>query len=283
VCFHLLGTVQAQASAPSVPGDGFAPGWQRSGDVRVFAGQDLYGHINGGAELFHEFGFDRLLVQRYQNGDEEIALEVYIMTSPESALGIYLSKTGKEKRIPEITARNSGGSSQISCLKGKRFVQVNNLTLNESNFPAMQRLASVAVDPIDDVKVSLLHLLPDSNLIDGSERLVRGPYGLQPIYTFGAGDILLLKGEVFGVVGNYTDESDSVYTRIVVEYPDSSQAVSAWTHLRGNLDSYLKVLESNDASFTFQDYRKKYGKTRLDDSGIELIVHLWREPSLSGE
>jgi hypothetical protein len=278
ICCLLSGMMSIHAVAPLVPGDGFASGWEQSGDVRIFAGQDLYGHINGGAELFHEFGFDRLLVQRYQSGDEEIALEVYIMTSPESALGIYLAKTGKEKRIPEIGARNSGSASQITVLKGSCFIQVNNLTLNDVNFGAMQQLVNETVGPIDGAEVSLLQLLPDDGLMSGTEKLIRGQYGLQPIYTFGAGDILRLGGEVFGVAGTYVDDDDSVYTRIVVEYPDMVIAELAWNHLRDNLDSYLTVLESYPAMFTFQDYRKKYGMARLDGSGIELIVHLCREP-----
>jgi hypothetical protein len=33
-----------------------------------FAGAALYRHINGGAELYHQYGFDRLAVQDYSDG-----------------------------------------------------------------------------------------------------------------------------------------------------------------------------------------------------------------------
>ena len=48
-----------------LPADGTPPGWRRSGQERLFVGAALYQHINGGAELYHQHGFDRLAVQDY--------------------------------------------------------------------------------------------------------------------------------------------------------------------------------------------------------------------------
>ena len=48
-----------------LPADGTPPGWQRKGAERLFAGAALYQHIDGGAELYNQFGFDRLVVQDY--------------------------------------------------------------------------------------------------------------------------------------------------------------------------------------------------------------------------
>ena len=61
------------------PKDNFVKGWVKSGQTLRFTKNDLYGHINGGAELFLEFGFNELLVQRYEKGGEEITLEIYIL------------------------------------------------------------------------------------------------------------------------------------------------------------------------------------------------------------
>ena len=75
-----------------VPQDDFVPGWRRAEHKKVFARKELFNYIDGGAELFLEFGFDNLVIQRYQKGNSELTLEAYQTESPESALGIYLVK-----------------------------------------------------------------------------------------------------------------------------------------------------------------------------------------------
>ena len=35
-----------------LPGDSFAEGWKVSGNVKYYTSSNLYGYINGGAELF---------------------------------------------------------------------------------------------------------------------------------------------------------------------------------------------------------------------------------------
>ena len=118
---------QTVAILPAVPEPGFAPGWAKAGPLRTFRGQDLFNQIDGGAELFLEFGFSKLRLQAYARGKAELTLNAYEMESAASALGIYLMKMGRETPFPEIAARNSSEEAQMTIVKGKYFVQVDNL------------------------------------------------------------------------------------------------------------------------------------------------------------
>ncbi len=73
--------------------------WRPAGDPRVFEGDDLYAFINGGAEIYHEYGFERVVVQGF-SGDEggRITLEIYEMDSHAAAYGIWSTKRGSEGR-----------------------------------------------------------------------------------------------------------------------------------------------------------------------------------------
>jgi hypothetical protein len=63
--FLVLAMAGSLAAAELVlPGDEFFPGWKRDGKPSVFIKADLFNHIDGGADLFLEFGFERTLVQR---------------------------------------------------------------------------------------------------------------------------------------------------------------------------------------------------------------------------
>ncbi|KPJ61088.1 MAG: hypothetical protein AMJ46_03760 [Latescibacteria bacterium DG_63] len=293
VCFLLLLFTQP-AGGPAVRMDDFAPGWSISGRALRFAKSNLYDYIDGGAELFLEFGFEDLTVYRYERGEEELTLEMYRLESPEAALGIYLMKCGDETPIKGVGARNSGDRYQFNVLKGNYFVQVNSFEGSDSLIPVMVALTQRALQGIPEGdSVKLFSHLPGEGLVDGSELIVRGPYALQPIFTFGKGDVLQLKGQVFGVVGDYALENSraeesagqaaDVYTRIVIPYPDGKTALSAYENLVENLDPHLNVLDESENGFTFRDYRYKFGAVELRGATLELKVNLPERPTRSSE
>ncbi|MCP4633681.1 MAG: hypothetical protein GY855_12200 [candidate division Zixibacteria bacterium] len=261
--------------------DSFSPGWEKSETLK-FAGNDLYGYINGGAELFYEFGFEVLIVERYSRGLEELTLDVYMMTCPEAALGIYLSKCGQETPVKALIARNTGNSSQYSIVRDKYFIQVNNFSFEQELIPDMTSLANhTLLNIFDNPIIEILNKLPSENLIPGSQRLIRGQYALQPIYTFGKGDILQLKGEVFGIVGDYNDDSgDFSHTKIIIPYGDDKKAVSAYNHLINNLDQYIKIIDKTTYRFVFKDFSGKYGFAQLSDSTINIHINMKSNPDI---
>ncbi|UCE06154.1 MAG: hypothetical protein JSW07_21655 [bacterium] len=262
-----------------LPDDNFVPGWTTSGKTLRFAGSDLFNYINGGAELFHEFGFKELLVQGYRQKDKEIVLEVYQMENPEAALGIYLMKCGNETPIEKINARNSANKYQFTIVKESFFIQVNSFAGDERLIPVMTSLSQQTLKFIPKEKpVKIFDDLPKENLIPGSELIIRGPYGLQPIYTFGEGDILQLNSEVFGIVGDYKDPNSGRYTQIVIKYPNAKDASSAFSNLIMNLDSYMEITNQWDGGFIFKDFQKKFGLVNLNEDFINIKIKLSEKP-----
>lgn len=262
-------------AAIDLPGNNFAPGWMKSDSLRYFPKDDLFNHINGGAELFQEFGFINLSVQSYGNGENEIVLEAYQMESPEAALGIYLLKCGTETPIEGIAARNSGSKYQFTIVKANYFLQINSFSGDESLLPVLVSLSQqMLVNIPQKPEVQLLKHLPKKNRVPGSELIIRGIYGLQPIYTFGDGDILHLKGKTFGVVGNYLDSNNFEYTKLIFLYPDTSSAKSAFENLVSNLDPYLKILEQTPGKLLFKDYQNKFGRAKVIGNQIQIDIHL---------
>jgi hypothetical protein len=80
--------------------------WSAAGETEVYVGDDLFVYINGGAEIYHEYGFVQAAVQRYVRGDDSISVEVYSMDG--DAFGIYSfarSSSGHEVKL------GNGGTS----------------------------------------------------------------------------------------------------------------------------------------------------------------------------
>lgn len=262
-----------------LPDDNFVVGWTTSGRTLRFVGSDLFNYIDGGAELFLEFGFKELLVQGYRQGEKEMVLEVYQMESPEAALGNYLMKCGEETPIEKIPARNSGNKYQFTIVKGSYFILVNSFAKDEKLIPIMTSLSQQTLKFVPKERpVKIFNNLPKAGLVPGSELLIRGPYGLQPIYTFGEGDILQLNGQTFGIIGNYKDAISGRYKLIVIQYKNSTAARSAFTNLLTNLDPYLTLLDKSENRFSFKDFEDKFGLVELKGETIQIKIKLERKP-----
>jgi hypothetical protein len=265
--------LSAEPESPAAAGAA-AAGQKRGADL-LFTRNDLYGHIDGGAELFLEFGFEDLTVQRFEVGGVQMELEDYRMSDPAAALGIYLAKCGAEAPHDDIPARNTVNRYQLTSVKGVHFIQVNNFSGEQTRLPdaidlAQRRLAGI--EPAADLEI--WGFLPEEGLVVGSERLFRGPFALQPVYTFGEGDILQLHGKILGVLADYADVEGNVTTRLVVPYSSRGEALAAYHNLQANLDSSLEVVERTDAGFAWKDYRDLYGQAMLRDRVLTILIGL---------
>ncbi len=258
------------------PGDEFAPGWRRYQTPMVFAAKDLYGYIDGGAELFFEFGFSELTVQRYRCGERELSLDLYRMTGPDAALAVYLAKKGEERPVPGVEDRHTGGDRQITALRGRWFIQVNNQSGEPDNLPAMIRLLQGALQRIPlEAAQDWLRDMP-ADRIPGSELLVAGPLSLQMVYTLGDGDILQLGGHLFGVCVQRPDGEQRRSILLRVDYADTAACRAAFAHLRANLDGYLVTLAEDEDWFTFRDYKNEYGRVVRCGGILEIRLNLRR-------
>lgn len=262
-----------------MPADAFAGGFKAVGPLRVFTSADLYGYINGGAEAFLEIGFEQLTVQRYKDGANEVTIDLYRMSDPTAAHGIYIARCGKETPDPAVKARHTASRHQILLQKHRYYVQVNNSAGGAANAPNLVKAAqAVAARLPADAPVAALALLPKSGLVAGSARLFRGPVGLQAVYTLGDGDILRLGGKLTAAAGDYKD-AGGAYSLVVAEYPTPAAASAAFKHLTSNLDTYLKPSSSTDTRLVFVDYDKKYGVASVAGNRLEVRLHLAKPPA----
>ncbi len=258
-----------------LPEGNFEAGWEIAGAPLVFHQNDLYGYINGGAELFHEFGFEKLIVQSYHHHGEELTLEVYQMENPTAALGIYLMKCGTETPLAGIDARHTGSRLQATIVKNNLFIQINNFSGAAHLLPVMTKLGTVLLDSTAPAETpTILTLLPAEQLIKGSERIFRGPYGLEPVFTFGNGDVFQQDGKIFAVLGKYQLNDTTAITKIFIPYPDENSAKIAFKNVASRLDPYLQIIGQQEQALIFKDYQNLFGKIFVTDNVLKAEIFL---------
>ncbi len=275
----MAAVVRAAPAATPLTAPPAPPGWALAGQPRLYTGRELYGHINGGAELFHEFGFIDLLVASYaDSAGRALDLEVYRLADARAAYAIYLLKCGAEAPLATLARRHSASPSQVTLVAGDCFIQVNNPGGEAERLVAMAALADAAGGerPAPGADPLLARLL-QGGLRPGSERLLRGAFGTEAYLPFAGGDALSLDGRVWAVLGEY-GEGSPPERFFIAAYPDSAATVSALAALAETCRNDATLLALGERSLQFQDYAGRFGLAWLVGDTLRLWVGLGALP-----
>jgi hypothetical protein len=76
-------------------------GWSPKDAPQVYKGDDLFLYIDGGAEIYREYGFKQVIAQDYQDAkSRSVSLEVYEMADAAAAYGMFTFKSsGKGQAV----------------------------------------------------------------------------------------------------------------------------------------------------------------------------------------
>lgn len=265
--------------APRLPPSGFDHGWMKHGQPKIFTSSDLYGYINGGAELFLEFGFETLTIQRYKNGDEELHIEMYRMSDQTGAHGVFLMKCGAITRDTTLEEFHTINHYQLLLQRHRYFIIVANQSGSARVASTMLRAARALCEKLEpNEDMPLLSNLATDHRVPNSLRLLRGPYALQSIYTLGDGNILQLTNNLTAVAADYRTDDES-YTMISVTYPDTLTAERVYHFIHDKLDEHLKEMTFDENRMTFQDYSGQFGVILLDRNTLTMRLHLKTNPN----
>ncbi len=258
-----------------LPADGAAPGWTKDGSPQEFAGEELYAYIDGGAEIYQEYGFRRVIVQDYRNiTGKSVSLEIFEMETPEAAYGIFsFKRSGKGKSVP----LGSGGELEdyyLNFWKGRILVTLTGFDEAAATIDGLLAVAGAVDRKIREQAgvPSLVSALPIEGLKPGSAKYLKGLIGLNNIYPFGTA-----RGLDFAaaVKGDYRDGT----ILIVLDYASVEARSRAWAALRGYLESSDRLKRSGTGEEVplFRDSRDLY--LAFAPAGPNLLVGISADPS----
>jgi hypothetical protein len=196
----------------------------------------LYSYMNGGAEVYLSFDYERVCVRRFVGPDEnEIALDVYDMGSSAEAFGVF--SVSIEDPEVNIGQGSEFGAGLLKFWKGKYFVSIVNQGIDES---ADQMLLEIgrAVDAAiatTGPTPEMLRLLPQDGLDERHTSFFHSNVILSNRFFIAAENILKLTDETNCVFGEYGDMGADG-SLLIVQYPDAGLAEEA---LVGFMNGYL--------------------------------------------
>jgi len=216
-----------------LPASGAVAGWERSGEAKVYVPDDLFDYMDGQAELFFVYRFERLAVQEYQRGQEgPVIVEVYQVASPADAYGLFsFYATGQPMDLGAEGAVEPG--RLVSFWQGRFYARV--FAYGEAEQESLSALARqvAAGMPEEEGLPELVTRLPQENLVPGSARFFHQKLSLDNLLWLGDENILDLSEQTDAVLAAYTYD-DTQAQLLVVEYADATTAEAAHAALEGS-------------------------------------------------
>jgi len=234
----MLLLIAAGAAAQQTPGDlsGYLPagaevsGWTLSEAPKTCLGDKLYEMINGGADIYHEYGFTQVMRADYVNGrGTSIKLEIFEMESPAAAYGIYTFKIGAGGKATAIGQEALLEDYYLNFWKADLLVTVIG---PDSQAETVQGV--IALSKAVDARITktgkrpeLADLLLREPLAFSNPKFVRGSLGIMNSYIFDTEDIFGVREGLIGAVGDCQ--------AFVFRYADSGQSAGAFANAAARL------------------------------------------------
>lgn len=145
-------------------------GWALEGALSAYDRESLYQYVNGGAELFLRYGFQRLVSGTYVRGgaaDDFVVVDVYDMGSELGAFGVYAAHEGADSSPLQIGAAGFEDAFLLAFYKGRHFVH---MTLNTADRARIHRIAEAVARAIpgDHLPPRELAYLPEEFRVRGT-------------------------------------------------------------------------------------------------------------------
>ena len=229
------------------------PDWSPEDESQIVVGDDLYLLINGGAEIYQEYGFNQALYQTFADTqDNRINLEIYEMKDPVAAYGMYTFKTKTTGDQLDVGADGWMSSYYLNFWKGPYVVTLIGLDEKENISDELTRIARIQEAKIQaaSIRPHIISYLPERDLLPNGLTYIRGNLALVNQYPFATQNIFNCTE---GVHGDYPG-----YSIFIFEYMDSDEA-QTWFQFSKDFirksERYSGFMEMND-SYAVRDQKE---------------------------
>jgi hypothetical protein len=200
-------------------------GWTLSDAPKNYRGDELFEMIDGGADIYHEYGFTQVLRVAYMNGrGKSIKLEIYEMESPAAAYGIYTFKIGGSGKKLAIGREALLEDYYLNFWKGNMLVTVVGPDPETESVQGVVSLAKAVEARIAKTgeRPELADLLLRDPLAFSHPKYVRGSLGVMNSYIFHTENIFRVREGLIGAIGDCR--------AFVFRYANEGESAEAFEH-----------------------------------------------------
>jgi len=207
-------------------------GWEPDKNDKYFNSENLYEHINGGAELYISYGFRKAISRTYlSDGKLEINVDIFDMADPKNAFGVF---THTRDSIDNTFGQ--GCKIYIDAVifwKGRFYVSVMCFDESESSRQAILKMAAYISENIPQTGdlPAILSYLPEKELIEESILYFHHHAWQNAFYYLSDENIFNITDQTDAVLAKYGDKENRHYLLLIM-YPNEEESKQALKHFR---------------------------------------------------
>lgn len=236
------------------------------GEPEYFIGDDLFSLINGGADLYHEYGFREVVTAKYGfTAGDTVKAEVYDMGSPEGAWGIYsMTETSKARPFSAGVAGRQG-EGFVQFIKGSYMVYIYHQGADAFDLQYLSGCLSAGMAG-SYPQPSLMQVL--ESLEGEKDKIVyfKGNLGLSSVYSFHYKDVF---GYAEGAAAAFP-----TYMVILLAYDDENACIEGFNQARDffmNSSKYHGQM-SHRGSFHMKDRKERQIDCLYEGSFLMIFI-----------
>jgi len=229
--------------------------WSPMGDPQTAEGENLFQLINGGAEIYHEYGFKRAVIHSYEcESGLSLNIEIYEMEDSFSAYGVFSFKTGRQGRKVDIGMDAILEDYYLNFWKSNYVVTLIGFDTSQATQQALKEFAKIIEPKLPDggEYPPLIHHFTAKETEAVRTVYMEGNLAIFNQYEFHTENIFGIKK---GVSAYFPD-----HTLFILEYNGNSEArdwfQNAWKHLKQS--EKFHGFEGSSGGAVFQDKNGNY-------------------------
>ncbi len=213
--------------------------WKASKNIQVYGQDNLYEYINGAADAYLNYEFEKLKVIEYTRDQSSVTIEIYKHSSADNTFGIYSQERPQEGNFIKIGAQGYLEDIVLNFFGDQFYIKLNGFKLGKSK----DRILSEFAKKIElRLKLSkklppVLKLFPLKNQVNNST-------------NYQAKDFLGYSFLHSAFTAEYKSESKN-YKMFIISGKEKKECLSMLT--RYAKTTKLKKQTFNEGFYTFSD------------------------------
>jgi len=252
------------------------PGWTLTSEPQVYADDNLFSLIDGGAEIYIEYGFNKVVSVQYADPSlSNIQVEIYEMADVQAAYGIFSITQQAKEWTQQFGNLSTVNEDYISFWKNRYYVNISWSSRQHLDQPLLSGLADKIAQKIPE-KEDYPDLVKAFQSLDQDKKAIflKGNLALSNFYYFDYKDVFKIKEAVACSLDGYH--------RIIIKYPDQKTALEILSDAK---QSFSNNKRFTDVAMAFQGFSCKDNKgnlilARQIDNYIAILVALDNTVSL---
>jgi hypothetical protein len=147
---------------------------------RTYKRESLYGYIDGGADLYLEYGFAGVTISEFSYLKGKYKIEIFKMNDPESAYGIFSVSRFRCSTRPAISAYTCQNKYQLQICSGPYYISIINESGTGADSAASLMIGRKIVKKISESSADLTAFFPgiSPETVTNESCLVKGRLGV---------------------------------------------------------------------------------------------------------